>query len=108
MNKKVPEIRRAINAELRYRMHEPIPSVGRWLRRVASGYYRYHAVPGNTDRLRAFTRQLRRLWRLNLNRRSQRGHVTWARMLRISARWIPEPRVLHPYPDRRFAANHPR
>ena len=99
---------RAINAELRYRMHAPIPSVGQWLRRVASGYYRYHAVPGNTDRLRAFVRQLRRLWRLNLNRRSQRGHVTWARMLRISDRWIPEPRVLHPYPDRRFAANHPR
>ena len=99
---------RALNAELRHRMHVPIPSVGRWLRKVVSGYYHYHAVPGNIDRLRVFARQLLRLWRLNLNRRSQRGHVTWARMLRISARWLPEPRVLHPYPDRRFAANHPR
>jgi len=23
-------------------------------------------------------------------------------------RWIPQPRILHPYPDARFAASHPR
>lgn len=99
---------KAIKAELRYRMHAPIPLVGQWLRRVVTGYYRYHAVPGNLRRLRTFMRHVRRLWRWTLNRRSQRGHVMWARMLRLSARWIPEPRVLHPYPDSRFAAKHPR
>jgi len=38
---------RAIKAELRYRMHEPIASVGAWLQKVVVGYYQYHAVPGN-------------------------------------------------------------
>ena len=99
---------RAIKAELRYRMHEPIPVVGAWLRKVVSGYYRFHAVPGNIDRLSVFGQRLRRLWRRILSRRSQRGSMTWDRMLRISDRWLPTPRVLHPYPDRRFAANHPR
>src|SRR5262252_3063780 len=34
----------AIKAELRQRMHEPIAEVGAWLRKVVTGYYRYHAV----------------------------------------------------------------
>src|SRR5215471_4257990 len=29
-------------------------------------------------------------------------------MHRLAERWIPRPRVLHPYPERRFAATHPR
>ena len=28
-------------------MHEPVPKVGEWLRRVLNGFYQYHAVPGN-------------------------------------------------------------
>ncbi len=38
---------RAIYAELRRRMHEPIAEVGAWVKKVVAGYYRYHAVPGN-------------------------------------------------------------
>ena len=34
-------------------------------RRLSSGYYQYHAVPGNMDRLRVFGQRLRRLWRLD-------------------------------------------
>ena len=37
----------AMGAELRRRMHRPIVEVGTWLRRVVTGYYNYHAVPGN-------------------------------------------------------------
>src|SRR5215813_8567041 len=62
----------AIKAELRCRMHEPVAAVGEWLQKVVVGYYQYHAVPGNTDRLRVFGQRLRRLWRLTLSRRSQR------------------------------------
>jgi RNA-directed DNA polymerase len=99
---------RAIKAELRYRMHEPIASVGEWLHKVVMGYYRYHAVPGNLDRLRVFGQRLRRLWRLVLSRRSQLGMLPWDRLNPIFARWIPVPRVLHPYPMERFGATHPR
>src|SRR5438105_12759478 len=82
--------------------------VGAWLRKVMLGYYQYHAVPGNTGQLRVFMCRVRWLWRGVLIRRSQRARVKWDRLNSISDRWIPIPRVLHPYPDSRFAATHPR
>jgi RNA-directed DNA polymerase len=97
----------AIRAELRLRMHEPVAEVGGWLRKVVTGYYQYHAVPGNLDRLSVFGQRLRRLWWLTLRRRSQQP-VKWDRVTRTSGRWIPAPRVLHPYPVARFLATHPR
>ena len=99
---------RAVKAELRHRMHEPIASVGEWLHKVVMGYYRYHAVPGNLHRLRVFGQRLRRLWRLILSRHNQRGMLPWDRLKAIFARWIPVPRVVHPYPMERFLAHHPR
>ena len=38
----------------------------------------------------------------------QRTRVTWARMNRLAARWIPPTRIVHPFPQARFAAPHPR
>ena len=99
---------RAVKAELRRRMHEPVALVGEWLQRVTLGYYRYHAVPGNIVRLHVFAQRLRRLWRHVLGRRSQRGRAIWDRLTPIFERWIPEPRILHPYPLERFLATHPR
>jgi RNA-directed DNA polymerase len=98
----------AIKAELVRRKHEPSTLVGEWLKKVTLGYYQYHAVPGNLDRLRVFMHRLRRLWRAVLVRRSQRGRVSWQRHNPLLDRWIPIPRVLHPYPSARFAAAHPR
>src|SRR2546427_777721 len=99
---------RVIYAELRHRMHEPIAVVGAWVKKVVAGYYRYHAVPGNLDQLRVFGRRLRRLWHRVLCRRSQKGALPWDRVTPIFDRWIPVPRVLHPYPTQRFFASHPR
>jgi len=93
----------ALKAELRLRMHEPVAEVGAWLRKVVTGYYQYHAVPGNIDQLSVFGQRLRRLWWLTLRRRSQQP-VQWDRVARISAHWIPAQRVLHPYPVIRFLA----
>jgi hypothetical protein len=99
---------RQIKAELRRRMHDPVASVREWLKKVTIGYYNYNAVPGNIDRLNVFTQRPRRLWRLILCRRSQRRRVLWDRLTPIFQRWIPTPRVLHPYPYERFVATHPR
>jgi hypothetical protein len=52
---------RAIEAELRRRMHEPVADVGAWFQKVVNGYYCYHAVPRNIDRLSVFGQRLRRL-----------------------------------------------
>jgi group II intron reverse transcriptase/maturase len=99
---------KAIKAELRLRKHHRTIEVGAWLRKVVLGYYQYHAVPGNTGQLRIFMYRVRWLWRGVLIRRSQRARMKWDRLNSISDRWIPIPRVLHPYPDSRFAATHPR
>jgi len=98
----------AIKTELRRRMHEPIPVVGAWVQKVVTGYDQYHAIPGNLDRLSVFHHRLRRLWARLLGRRSQRGWIPWQRLGPLLDRWIPPPRVLHPYPEQRFAARHPR
>jgi hypothetical protein len=99
---------KAIKAELQLRKHHRTIEVGAWLRKVVLGYYQYHAVPGNTSQLRIFMCRVHWLWRGVLIRRSQRAKVKWDRLNRILYRWIPVPRVLHPYPDSRFAATHPR
>src|ERR1700691_3501183 len=98
----------AIKAELKHRRHEPIPSVGAWLRQVTSGYYQYHAVPGNLHRLLLFRWLLRWIWWRALSRRSQRSCVCMDRLNRLINKWVPVARVLHPYPMQRFDASHPR
>jgi group II intron reverse transcriptase/maturase len=99
---------KVIKAELQRRKHHRTSEVGAWLRKVVLGYYQYHAVPGNSSQLRIFSRRVCRLWRGVLVRRSQRADVRWDRLFPILNRWIPPPRILHPYPDARFAATHPK
>ncbi|MDQ6699971.1 MAG: group II intron reverse transcriptase/maturase [Acidobacteriota bacterium] len=94
----------AIKQELRRMMHEPVAQVGAWLKRVVSGYYRYHAVPGNLSVLSRFRERVCGYWRHVLRRRSQRRKPDWDRLRPIFERWIPRPRTLHPYPDKRFDA----
>ena len=75
--------------------------------KVVLGYYQYHAVPGNTTQLRIFKLRVCRLWQSVLVRRSQRAQMRWECFTPVLNRWIPPPRVLHPYPDARFYATHP-
>jgi group II intron reverse transcriptase/maturase len=98
----------ALKAALRQRWHVPVPELGQWLRSVVQGWFNYHAVPGNMDRLNAFRSQVLRLWFRALRRRSQRRPLTWARFLRLVRRWLPSARILHPHPNVRFDATHPR
>jgi len=98
---------KAIKAELQRRKHHRTTEVGAWLRKVVLGYYQYHAVPGNSTQLRIFQGRVCWLWRSVLVRRSQRAPVRWVRISPVFNRWIPQPRILHPYPDARFAATHP-
>jgi group II intron reverse transcriptase/maturase len=95
---------REIKVELRRRMHEPVPVQGAWLRSVVVGHLAYYAVPGNTDTVAAFRTQVTRHWYKALRRRSQKTRLTWERMSRVAKRWLPPPRVKHPFPDVRLAA----
>ena len=93
---------RAVKAELKRRMHRPVPEVGTWLRAGVGGHIRYYGVPMNQPALPRFRFQVGWLWHRALSRRSQTGRVTWDRMRRLLDRWLPPARVCHPYPLRRL------
>jgi group II intron reverse transcriptase/maturase len=93
-----------VKDQLRRRRHDPIPDQGRWLASVVRGHLAYYAVPGNNKAARAFRDQATRHWLTALRHRSQRHRLTWVRMSRLAARWLPPARVTHPYPNVRFDA----
>ena len=103
--KKMQAQLREIVTEMRRRMHHPIPEQAAWLARVLTGHYRYYAVPDNGKALEAFRERIIWHWRRMLQRRSQRSRMTRERMRRYAARWLPTPRILHPWPNVRFDAN---
>jgi group II intron reverse transcriptase/maturase len=91
-----------VKAELKQRMHTPIPEVGKWLSAVVGGHIRYYGVPMNSNALRLFRYQVGWLWHRALSRRSQNGRLNWDRMNRLIARWLPPLRIYHPHPLRRL------
>ena len=104
MQAKLKEIKQT----LRRRMHEPIAEQGGWLRQVVRGYFGYHAVPYNIRALTVFRLQVRWLWWRSLRRRSQKDRTSRKTMIRLAKQWLPEPKILHPWPEQRFAVTHPR
>jgi RNA-directed DNA polymerase len=99
---------REIREELRRRMHQRVPEQGQWLRQVVSGYFAYHAVPTNSRALVAFRYHVTNLWRRALRPRSQMDKTTWERIAMLTDDYLPKPRILHPWPNERFAVRHPR
>ena len=95
-------------AEIRRRRHQPVPQQGKWLASVVTGHQAYYGVPGNYRAVHAFRTEVTRHWHQALRRRSQRGRkLTWVRMNRLVTRWLPPTRIVHPFPEARFAASHP-
>jgi group II intron reverse transcriptase/maturase len=94
---------REIKEELWRRMHQPIPEQGRWLAQVIRGYFAYHAVPLNFAALSAFRYHIKRLWLRTLRRRSQKDRFAWERMPKLATDFLPQPKILHPWPNVRFA-----
>lgn len=74
------------------------------------------AHPEFRIRLRAVEAEQLHFWRYYKNVGSEKPlwgtmlfrYLNWPRMRRLEERWIPVPRVLHPYPRVRFDAIHPR
>jgi len=97
-----------IRQKLRQRMHASIGATVGWLISVVRGYFQYHAVPDNEERLRAFRNDVLRLWLRQLRRRSQRSRWTWKRFQERLGVLLPPVEIQHPWPTARFAARHPR
>ena len=74
---------------------------------MVRGYFRYHAVPRNEQRLKAFRHEVLRIWFWQIRRRSQRARWTWAKFQEKLGNLLPVVEILHPYPNVRFASAHP-
>ena len=99
---------KSIRVTLKKGRHRPIAAQGKWLGAVVRGYLNYHAVPTNNAVIHIFCDQVLHAWLAALRRRSQTGKLTWTRFKRIASRWIPRPKILHPYPQERYASTRGR
>jgi group II intron reverse transcriptase/maturase len=93
-----------IKEELRQRKHDAVRDTGKWLQAVVRGWLNYHAVPDNSQAIQEFRTQVTRLWLHALRSRSQKGRRgwDWTRMRRLTDRWLPKARIIHPYPNQRL------
>jgi RNA-directed DNA polymerase len=108
MGKRMAAKLKDIREKLRKRLHASIGDTVDWLQSVVRGYSQYHAIPGNEERLRAFRKDVLRMWLGQLRRRSQRSRWTWERFLERLGALLPEVQTQHPYPTVRFDVKHPR
>jgi len=96
----------AIKLELRRRRHASVGHTGRWLANVIRGWQGYHGVPDNFVRLEQLNTAIAKLWRRQLQRRSQRGRSKWpwTRMDRLVKKHLPRAQLRHPRPNVRHRA----
>ena len=99
MRAKLGEVKRW----LRENLHAPVPEVGAHLKRMLIGHYQYYGVPRNGRGMGSFREAVLWLWYRSLRRRSQKTKLTWERMNRLCSRYLPHPRIMHPYPDQRLS-----
>ena len=104
MGKRLAAKLKDIKAQLRVRLHAEIGDTVRWLQAVVRGYFQYHAIPDNEERLKVFRHEILRLWWRQLRRRSQRSKWSWERFYQTLGSQLPEVQVLQPYPGVRFDA----
>jgi RNA-directed DNA polymerase len=102
MTKRIVAKLREVKEAFRWRWHDPVPDVGKWLAAIIRGHMQYYAVPLNFEAIATFHNAIVCMWRRGLCRRSHKGHVTWPQMLRIAKSFLPRPRIMHPWPDQRL------
>jgi hypothetical protein len=68
------------------------------LKQKLRGHFGYFGIIGNFDALTRFRTGVVRAWRKWLDRRSQRGRMTWDRMNELLKRYpLPQARIARPY-----------
>lgn len=74
--------------------HQPIRQQWETLVRKLRGHFSYYGITGNADALSCFRAGVVAAWRKWLDRRSQRGSVSWARMIELLKRFpLPPVRI---------------
>jgi RNA-directed DNA polymerase len=91
-----------IKQGLRKRINIDVYAQGKWLNRILVGHCNYYAVPDNGVALDRFKTAISRLWLKLLKRRSQKFKVNWKKLTKLIRYFLPNPKILHPYPNQRF------
>ena len=87
---------RAIHRWCRFNRHLPVVEQHRMLCRKLMGHYAYYGITGNSSSLACFKWHTECLWKYWLERRSQRGRMTWKVFKKLLVRWpLPSPKVTH-------------
>jgi len=93
-----------LRAEMRTRRHDPPKEQHGWLCSVLRGHYNYYGVPTNYRAMASFRHQVQQAWQRQLQRRSQRAQWTVEKRRRFEMHFpLPGPRIVHPWPESRFA-----
>jgi RNA-directed DNA polymerase len=91
--------RRALHAIwewCRKHLHDSVRDQHRQLRLKLKGHYAYYGISGNSNRLSAYLRGVRRSWKHWLNRRDNAGSMTWADYQRLERCYpLPSARIIH-------------
>ncbi len=91
-----------LTVEMKERRHGKLKEQIRWLSAVLRGHFQYYGVPRNIRLMQAFYTQVLWHWRRALMRRSHQHKLPWKKFCRKARRWLPHPRITHPYPDQRL------
>jgi RNA-directed DNA polymerase len=108
IRKRMRAKQREIKEQLRATRHDGIEVQGQWLAKVLRGWLAYYAVPMSAPAITAFRHHLIERWLRAIRRRGQKHRLPWQRMKLIANRYLPYPRILHPWPEQRFLVTHPR
>jgi RNA-directed DNA polymerase len=88
----------AINEWCRINRHHPIPHQRDRLAAKLVGHYAYYGITGNFMLLQQCFRQVTKIWRKWLERRSRKKELPWAKFLPILARHpLPRPKIMQRY-----------
>jgi len=91
----------AVNDWCRKNRHQPVRDQHVKLSAKLVGHYAYYGITGNIAQLSRYARQLARLWRKWLARRTRPHVLTWDSFNALLERHpLPQPRIVHHYAKR--------
>ena len=86
----------AINQWCKTHRHQKVREQHQTLVKKLRGHYEYYGITGNTNALRCFHYEVKRIWKKWLSRRSQRSYIDWPRFTEMLERYpLPHPRAVH-------------
>jgi len=76
-----------------FHRHWRVKTQHQYLSKVIEGHCRYYGITGNSIQVGRFRQEVQRIWRMWLDRRSQKAGMTWLRFRKLSKRY-PLPRAI--------------